>query len=78
MLAGLPQRFPATRYHSLIVDEHTLPPELAITARTGSLPMGLRHVTAPVEGVQFHPESILTAHGAAIIRNFVESTGRSI
>jgi len=71
VLAGLPSPFEATRYHSLIVDERTLPADLLITARTGSLPMGLRHVSAPVEGVQFHPESVLTAHGAAIIRNFV-------
>jgi para-aminobenzoate synthetase / 4-amino-4-deoxychorismate lyase len=71
VLAGLPSPFQATRYHSLIVDERTLPPDLVITARSGSLPMGLRHVSAPVEGVQFHPESILTTHGAALIRNFV-------
>jgi anthranilate synthase component 2 len=72
-LAGLPHPFEATRYHSLIVDEATLPHELVITARTGKLPMGLRHVTYQVEGVQFHPESILTTHGPAIIRNFVQS-----
>jgi para-aminobenzoate synthetase / 4-amino-4-deoxychorismate lyase len=78
VLAGLPHPFEATRYHSLIVDEDTLPPELVITARTGKLPMGLRHVTYQVEGVQFHPESILTTHGPAIIRNFVQSArGRS-
>ena len=78
VLAGLPRPFEATRYHSLIVDEATLPPELVITARTGKLPMGLRHVTCQVEGVQFHPESILTTHGPAIIRNFVQSArGRS-
>jgi anthranilate synthase/aminodeoxychorismate synthase-like glutamine amidotransferase len=73
VLAGLPSPFPATRYHSLIVDEHTLPTDLLITARSGTLPMGLRHVAdgATVEGVQFHPESVLTAHGAAIIGNFV-------
>ena len=71
VLAGLPSPFQATRYHSLIVDEHTLPVDLVITARSGGLPMGLRHVSAPVEGVQFHPESILTTHGAALIRNFV-------
>jgi para-aminobenzoate synthetase / 4-amino-4-deoxychorismate lyase len=71
VLAGLPSPFQATRYHSLIVDERTLPGDLVITARSGSLPMGLRHVSAPVEGVQFHPESILTTHGAALIRNFV-------
>ena len=71
VLAGLPSPFQATRYHSLIVDEHSLPADFVITARIGSLPMGLRHVSAPVEGVQFHPESILTTHGAALIRNFV-------
>ena len=71
VLAGLPSPFQATRYHSLIVDERTLPADLVITARTGGLPMGLRHVSAAVEGVQFHPESILTTHGAALIRNFV-------
>ena len=69
----LPQDFVATRYHSLIVDEATLPPELRVTAVTGRLPMGLRHVTDPVEGVQFHPESILTTHGLQLIRTFVRS-----
>jgi para-aminobenzoate synthetase component I len=73
VLAGLPQRFHATRYHSLIVDEETLPPSLMITARSGPLPMGLRHTTAAVEGVQFHPESILTTAGETIIRNFARS-----
>jgi para-aminobenzoate synthetase / 4-amino-4-deoxychorismate lyase len=74
VLAGLPQRFPAARYHSLIVDEHTLPPVLAVTARTrGGIPMGLRHATLPVEGVQFHPESILTTHGQAIIDTFAQA-----
>jgi para-aminobenzoate synthetase/4-amino-4-deoxychorismate lyase len=73
VLAGLPSPFQATRYHSLIVDEQTLPAELVITARSGSLPMGLRHVSAAVEGVQFHPESILTSQGAALIRNFVDT-----
>ena len=77
VLAGLPAAFQATRYHSLIIDERTLPPELVITARTGPLPMGVRHRSAPVEGVQFHPESILTACGAVLMRNFVESTVRS-
>jgi para-aminobenzoate synthetase/4-amino-4-deoxychorismate lyase len=71
VLAGLPRSFEATRYHSLIVDERSLPSDLVITARSGSLPMGLRHAVHPVEGVQFHPESILTAHGAVLIRNFV-------
>jgi anthranilate synthase component 2 len=78
VFAGLPAAFQATRYHSLIIDEPTLPPELVITARTGALPMGVRHLAAPVEGVQFHPESILTPDGAVLIRNFVQSTVRSI
>jgi para-aminobenzoate synthetase/4-amino-4-deoxychorismate lyase len=78
VFAGLPTPFPATRYHSLIVDEPTLPPDLVITARTGPLAMAVRHAAAPVEGVQFHPESILTAHGAQLIANFVKSTVRSI
>jgi para-aminobenzoate synthetase/4-amino-4-deoxychorismate lyase len=78
VFAGLPTPFPATRYHSLIIDEPTIPPELVITARTGPLPMGVRHAAAPIEGVQFHPESILTAHGAVLIANFVKSTARSI
>jgi anthranilate synthase/aminodeoxychorismate synthase-like glutamine amidotransferase len=77
VLAGLPQRFRATRYHSLIVDEATLPPALMITARSrqasGPLPMALRHVTAAVEGVQFHPESILTVFGETVIRNFARN-----
>jgi para-aminobenzoate synthetase/4-amino-4-deoxychorismate lyase len=76
VLAGLPQGFEATRYHSLIVDEQSLPPALAITARSGQIPMGLRHTSCRVEGVQFHPESILTTHGEAIIRNFVRATVR--
>jgi para-aminobenzoate synthetase / 4-amino-4-deoxychorismate lyase len=78
VFAGLPALFLATRYHSLIIDEPTLPPDLVVTARTGPLPMGVRHRSAPVEGVQFHPESVLTAYGAVLIRNFVKSTVRSI
>ncbi|MGD0702053.1 MAG: aminodeoxychorismate synthase component I [Trebonia sp.] len=74
VLAGLPDPFRATRYHSLIVDEATLPSDLAVTARTGPLPMGIRHLAAPIEGVQFHPESILTPQGEQIIRNFVTAT----
>jgi len=70
---GLPSPLAATRYHSLIVDEATLPPDLLVTARTDGIPMAVRHATRPVEGVQFHPESILTAHGAAIIANFLAS-----
>jgi para-aminobenzoate synthetase / 4-amino-4-deoxychorismate lyase len=72
VLAGLSQPFLAARYHSLIIDETTLPPDLLITARgPGGIPMGLRHAHYPIEGLQFHPESILTTHGAIIIRNFI-------
>jgi para-aminobenzoate synthetase/4-amino-4-deoxychorismate lyase len=74
VLAGLPRSFPAARYHSLIVREDTLPPGLLVTARgPGGIPMGLRHARHPAEGVQFHPESILTAHGGTIIGNYVQA-----
>jgi hypothetical protein len=74
LLAGLPQEFPAARYHSLIIDEDTLPPDMLITARgPGGIPMGLRHAHHPAEGVQFHPESILTTQGGTIIRNFIQA-----
>jgi anthranilate synthase component 2 len=78
VFAGLPDGYEATRYHSLVVDKATLPAELEITAWTenadGSMEeiMGLRHREHPVEGVQFHPESILTQHGHALLRNFLE------
>ena len=76
-LAGLPQPFQATRYHSLIVDRQTLPPFLTVTATAGGqIPMGLRHATQPIEGVQFHPESILTTRGQTIIRNFAQAIRR--
>ena len=80
VFAGLPQPFEATRYHSLIVAEADLPAELAITAWTehadGSRDeiMGLKHRELPIEGVQFHPESILTRDGKALLKNFLEST----
>jgi anthranilate synthase/aminodeoxychorismate synthase-like glutamine amidotransferase len=71
---GLPSPFEATRYHSLIVEEASLPDCLEVTARTpeGEI-MGLRHRSAPVEGVQFHPESILTQQGYALVRNWLDS-----
>ena len=77
MFAGLPSPFRATRYHSLVVEKESLPDCLEITAWTenedGSFDeiMGLRHKTLAVEGVQFHPESILTEHGHAMLRNFL-------
>ena len=69
---GLPVPFAANRYHSLIVERSTLPKELEITAESADgLIMGLRHCTYPVEGVQFHPESILTPVGKDLLRNFL-------
>ena len=69
----LPRQFTVNRYHSLAIERATLPQELAITAWTddGEI-MGVRHQTLDIEGVQFHPESILTEHGHAMLRNFLE------
>lgn len=67
----LPQDFVATRYHSLIVEEQSFPAELEISARTGDIVMGLRHRKMRVEGVQFHPESVLTEVGIQLLRNFL-------
>jgi anthranilate synthase component 2 len=78
VFAGLPDGYEATRYHSLVVDKTTLPAALEVIAWTenddGSMEeiMGLRHREFPVEGVQFHPESILTQHGHALLKNFLE------
>jgi para-aminobenzoate synthetase/4-amino-4-deoxychorismate lyase len=70
--AGLPSPLTCARYHSLVIDESTLPTELQVTARTGSgIVMGVRHQSFPVEGVQMHPESILTAHGHDMLANFL-------
>ncbi|MGH7621355.1 MAG: anthranilate synthase component II [Gemmatimonadaceae bacterium] len=72
VFAGLPSPIDATRYHSLAIQPETVPPVLEVTARSeGGIIMGVRHRTLPVEGVQFHPESILTTHGKAILRNFL-------
>lgn len=72
VLAGLPQPFEAVRYHSLIVEQASLPAELEITAETDDgLIMAMRHRHYPVEGVQFHPESILTRPGKDLLRNFL-------
>ena len=72
LFRGLPQPFEATRYHSLVIEESSLPPCLEISARTadGEI-MGVRHRELPIEGVQFHPESIMTGHGKALLGNFL-------
>jgi anthranilate synthase component 2 len=73
IFAGIPSTMTCTRYHSLIVSEKGLPKELEISARTadGETIMALRHRNLPIEGVQFHPESVLTVHGKQIIQNFL-------
>jgi anthranilate synthase component 2 len=72
VLAGLPQPFEATRYHSLVVDPDSVPDVLEVTARTDDgVVMALRHRELPVEGVQFHPESILTTGGHQLLENFL-------
>ncbi|WP_270167122.1 aminodeoxychorismate/anthranilate synthase component II [Paenibacillus sp. SYP-B4298] len=72
---GIPSPYTATRYHSLIVKRETLPDCLEISAETeeGEI-MGLRHKEYPIEGVQFHPESIITEHGLTLLRNFLKQT----
>ena len=76
LFAGIPATTTCTRYHSLIVREEGLPAELQVSARThdenGDIIMGLRHRTLPIEGVQFHPESVLTTHGKQMIANFLK------
>ena len=76
LFTGLPSPMEATRYHSLIVSEKNLPPELEVSAHTteadgSTVIMGLRHRRFPVEGVQFHPESVLTGYGRELLRNFL-------
>jgi para-aminobenzoate synthetase component 2 len=76
VLAGLPDPFTATRYHSLAVVESTLPPEIEVTGRTESgVVMAMRHRELPVEGVQFHPESVLTQGGHLMLANWLASCG---
>ena len=71
---ALPERFSVIRYHSLAIERASLPPDLIVTSRSsdGEI-MGVRHKTLPIEGVQFHPESILSQHGHAMLRNFLEA-----
>lgn len=76
VMRGLPDPFTATRYHSLAIDPATVPSELQVTATTESgVIMGVRHRTLPIEGVQFHPESVLTEGGYRLLANWLESCG---
>jgi para-aminobenzoate synthetase component 2 len=76
VLADLPDPFIATRYHSLAVEEPTLPPEIEVTARSESgVVMAMRHRTLPIEGVQFHPESVLTQGGHLMLGRWLEACG---
>ena len=78
IFAGLPNPFVATRYHSLVIDPATVPEVLEVTATSSDgVIMGLRHRTLRVEGVQFHPESVLTASGPALLGNFLAGLGSS-
>jgi len=74
VLDGLPIPFEATRYHSLIVERASLPHELKVTAETHEIVMAVRHREYPIEGVQFHPESVLTTEGMRLLRNFLKLT----
>ncbi|GAA0508131.1 aminodeoxychorismate/anthranilate synthase component II [Saccharopolyspora subtropica] len=79
VFAGLPEPFIATRYHSLIVRADTIPDEFEITARTASgIVMGMRHRELPVEGVQFHPESVLTDGGHRMLANWMAAAGHPV
>ena len=78
VFAGLPNPFTATRYHSLTIDPPSLPEVLQVTAVADGVIMGVRHLELPVEGVQFHPESILTVHGKDLLRNFLRTTQHSV
>ena len=76
LFVGVPEKFQATRYHSLAVVDGTVPDSLTVTARTtGGVIMGLNHQSAPVYGVQFHPESVMTEGGYTMIANWLEVTG---
>lgn len=75
VFAGLPSSLTATRYHSLVIDPATVPDCLQITAHCDGVIMGIRHRELPIEGVQFHPESILTEAGHDLLRNFLNDAG---
>ena len=77
VFAGLTQGFTATRYHSLVLDRSSVPAALEVTAETqDGVVMGIRHRNHPVEGIQFHPESVLTTEGPQLIDNWLESVGQ--
>ncbi len=79
VLAGLPSPFTATRYHSLAVEAAALPPELLVTGRTASgVVMALRHERLPIDGVQFHPESVLTQGGHRMVANWARRCGADV
>ena len=79
LFSGLPNPFVATRYHSLVVRPESVPPELEVTATsTDGVVMGLRHRHLPVEGVQFHPESVLTPSGPSLLANFLGRLGTTV
>lgn len=73
IFSGCMKDFTATRYHSLVLDPQTIPDELEVTASSGDVIMGVRHRSRPIEGIQFHPESILTTEGPKMIKNWVTS-----
>ena len=76
VLVGIPSPFTATRYHSLAVERDTVPPEIEITGSTNSgIVMSMRHTKFPIEGVQFHPESVLTEHGHQMLANWLTQCG---
>ena len=79
MFAGLPETFPAARYHSLAAKKETLPPELAVTAESedGEV-MAVEHRTYPIFGLQFHPESVMTPDGKMMVENFMKQVTKQI
>jgi para-aminobenzoate synthetase component 2 len=77
VFAGVSNPLVVGRYHSLVVEDHGLPPEFAVTARSHGLIMGMRHQTLPLEGVQFHPESVLTQDGYRMLANWLHECGSS-
>ena len=76
IFAGVPAEIEVARYHSLVIEPHSCPPVLEVTASTADgIIMGVRHRSLPIEGVQFHPESVLTSNGVQILANFVRLSG---